>query len=582
MRPPTLNHSSASGRLTAGFGLKQIAATAAVLTLVAGGLVVLVGAAPPTSAAKPAATAGKLTTDIAAASVSSFDITTLGRGDLEAKNQVEIRNRLEFETTITELVKEGTIAKAGEVLVKLNADPIDTQIAEVTQGIETAKSELAGAESALKIQINENESAGRKGRLALELAELDLRQWQEGEVRSRRQQLDLALAEAQSELERLTEKLDRSRALYKKEFLSRDELQRDELAKTKAQSALAKAELDKTVFESFQYPKDEKQKRSEVEEAQAELDRIKDKNDAQLATRTADRVNRQQQLDLRETKLKKLQEQLGWATLRAPSDGLVVYGSTVEKRPWNNAGPLQVGQQVYPNKLLIALPDTSVMVASVKVPESVAGRIKAGQTASIKIDALGGKVVTGTVDSIGLLAESGGWGDQELREFSVKIALGPDATGLDIRPSMRVEAQIKLDRAENVLSVPVQAIFAEGPVRFVHVSSGNKWAKRPVKPSQISDRFAAITAGLADGERVLLRAPLAGELINAPWDKAALAAVGLQTNDEGQVVVIPPTTPPTPLTPAVAEAEPADGGGGEAPAKTVAETASAATAPKKQ
>lgn len=572
MRPPTL-------RTSAGHGLQSLTVTAAILLLAAGGLTFLVGATrvePKTSTPKPSPAASKPTTDIAAASISSFDITTLGRGDLEAKKQVEIRNQLEFETTITELVKEGTMAKTGDVLVKLNADPIETQIAEVTQGIETAKAELASAESALKIQVNENESATRKARLALDLAELDLRQWQEGEVRSRRQQLDLALAEAQSELERLTEKLDRSRALYKKDFLSRDELQRDELAKTKAESALAKAELDKKVFEAFQYPKDEKQKRSAVEEAQAELDRVKDKNEAQLATRTADRVNRQQQLDLRETKLKKLQEQLGWATLRAPSDGLVVYGTTVEKRFWSNEGPLQVGQKAYPNKLLIALPDTSVMVASVKVPESVAGRIKAGQTASIKIDALGGKVVAGTVDSIGLLAESGGWGDQELREFSVKIALGPDAVGLDIRPSMRVEAQIKLDRAENVLSVPVQAIFAEGPVRFVHVASGAKWAKRPVKPSQMSDRFAAITAGLADGERVLLRAPLAGELVNSPWDKTALAAVGLQTNDEGQIIPIPPPTP------AVAETKPTNAQPPAPPTQTVAETAAADTAPKKQ
>lgn len=512
--------------------------------------------------------------EIGAVSVGSFDVTVLGRGDLEAKKQVEIRNRLEFQTTITELVKEGTIAKAGDVLVKLNADQIETQIAETNQAIETAKAELANAESALKIQINENESGLRKAKLALDLAELDLRQWMEGEVKSRRQALDLALAEAQSELVRLKDKHERSQSLFKREFLSRDELQRDELAATRAESALAKAELDKRVFEDFQFPKDQKQKQSAVEEARSELARVEAKNEAQLATRNADKLNRENQLELRQTKLKKLEEQLGWATLKAPSDGLVVYGTTVEKRFWSNEGPMQVGQQVYPNKLLIALPDTSEMVASVKVPESIAGRIRPGQTASIKIDALGGKVVNGTVDSIGLLAEGGGWIDQELREFTVKIKLGADAVGLDIRPSMRVEAEVRLERAENVVMMPIQGLFADGPVRYALVPKGRQWVRRPVKVGQTSERFAAVTAGLKEGDKLLLRTPAAGELVAGPWDKAELATAGFEIDPEGKVVAIA-----VPKPEAVASARPTTE---TAAASTTTPTDEAATGSKPQ
>lgn len=70
-------------------------------------------------------------------------------------------------------------------------------------------------------------------------------------------------------------------------------------------------------------------------------------------------------------------------------------------------GPAADGAQVYPNELLIVLPDTSEMVASVQVHESLAGDVKPGMAATVKVDAVGGEIFQGTVDSIGVLAESG-------------------------------------------------------------------------------------------------------------------------------------------------------------------------------
>src|SRR5262245_3774787 len=90
---------------------------------------------------------------------------------------------------------------------------------------------------------------------------------------------------------------------------------------------------------------------------------------------------------------------------------------------WGGEGPLQIGRQVHPNELLIVLPDTSVMLASVQVHESLASRIKPGLRATVKVEAAGGKTYNGTVESIGVLAESGGWRDPNLREYRVKIAL---------------------------------------------------------------------------------------------------------------------------------------------------------------
>jgi multidrug resistance efflux pump len=545
--------------------LVKVLIACAGLAVVAGGAWALLRGDGGAAAARVSAT------DLSTAAVTSFDVTTASSGELEAKKQIEIRNRLEAQTTVQDIIKEGVFVRAGEVLVRLNADEIQRQVDEVMLAVEGSKAEVASAENAYEIQVSENESALRKARLGVDLAELDLRKWLEGEVVSKRQANELALDKARRELERLKEKYDQSVRLEAKGFLSRDELKRDELAFLEAQAALATAELNKQVFEDFEYPKDEKTKQSALDDAKAELDRVASKNANELASKEAARSTRRQQLALHEARRDKLLEQVASAVLKAPQDGLVVHATSIDRARWGgDNGPLQIGTQVYTNQLLIVLPDTSEMVASVRVPEAIAGRVRPGQTASVKIDALAGKSVRGTVQSVGILAETGGWRDPNLREYTIKIGLdlseaiaaaaaAKSAAGAGgegggdgeaggsgggsphgLRPSMRCEAEIILDRVEDALSVPIQAVFSDGLVRYVLTPKGGegsgRFARVPVKVGRRSDRFAEITAGLTAGARVLVRKAEAGEVDETPWQKTELAAVGLDLSPDGKVV----------------------------------------------
>lgn len=513
---------------------------AAGAALVVGSVVVLPGAGRRGQPAAKAPESGE-SRDIAVATVMNFDVNVTAVGELEARRQIEIRNQLEQTTTIVDIVKEGTRVSKGDVLVKLNSDAIQTQIDEEALRVGTARADLSVAENAYEIQVNENDSALRKADLDVALTELDLRRWLEGEVVSERQQLDLELDRATRELDRLKEKYERGVQLESKGFLSRDELKRDELAYRESLAGVETAKLNKKVYEEFQYPKDEKTKQSAVQEAKAEVERVKRKNASELASRGADRDNRRDQLRLREAKLAKLQEQLAAATIVAPNDGLVVHATSLNRDRWggsNDRGSLEVGRQTSRNELLIVLPDTSEMVASVRVPESISGRIRPGLPTSVKIDAFGGKTLRGQVLSVGVIAESGGMRDPNLREYTVKILLDDDPGLKALKPSMRCEAEIGLDRVQQALTVPVQAVFSEGLVRFVHVVTGNGFQRRPVRPGRRSDRFIEISAGLAAGDRVLLREPEPFEVQAGGWKADELAAVGLRLNEEGQVVAV--------------------------------------------
>lgn len=534
------------------------ASLALVLCVTAGGLVALRAQEP-----KPP-TAGALTADRAVAKLTSFEVTTVANGELEAKDKIEVRNPLDQESTIVQIMAEGSWAKKGDVLVQLNADTIQQKVDEENLRFKSGDAQRIAAESAYQIQEIDNASKVRQAELKVELAELALRQWAEGDIKKKRQELDLMIDKSVLEVERIAKKYLRSQELLEEEFISKDECDRDEVAYIEAIAAYRTATVSRQVFEVYEYEKERKSKQSDVDEARAELERVKINNVIELANKDAQRSNQRSQVSIIENRLNKLKADLANTALVASSDGLVVYASSMERFMWGGRGegPLQIGQQVYPNQLLMILPDTSMMVAAVKVSESLAGRIRAGQAVSVRVDAAGGAVFNGSVESIGVMAESGGWRDPNLREYTVRVALQTDRK--DLKPAMRCEGRIILDQVTDALTVPVQAVFSDGPVQFVYSPKGSKFARTPVRVGRRSDLLAEVKAGISEGDTVLVREPAPGEVLSEPWKNEALAAIGYTISPEGQVLPDAPeaSAPPGAPPPVTGGGTPSRGGGG--------------------
>lgn len=470
---------------------------------------------------------GPAASEIFPVAKSTFNIAVVANGELQARNQVEIRSKLEKQTSIVELVDEGARVKKGDVLIKLNVEEIETQLQEEIAKVESAKSDLVVAQNDYEIQLKENESALRKAGLALDLARIEYEKWLHGDDVKKRQEIDLNIQQTVREEERLGEKAERSRSLHERGFLATDTLKQDETAHIEAMANMETAQLERQVYEDYERTKMIKQLTSDIEEAQAELDRVVQSNSSNLASKEADLNNKRQQFKIREERLAKLKEQSEAGTIIAPNDGLVVYGTTLERSRWGGGGDegMKIGQQVYSNQLLIALPDVREMVASVRVHETIAGRIRPGQKANVRVDAVQGGTFSGEVLSISVLAESGGWRDPNLREYTVKIALDDSEAKSTLKPAMRCEAEIVLGAVDDALSVPIQAVFNEGPTRFVYTAVGGRYEKTPVKVGRRSETLVEIRAGLKEGQKVLLREPTPGEVLSNEISKEALAAL---------------------------------------------------------
>ena len=202
------------------------------------------------------------------------------------------------------------------------------------------------------------------------------------------------------------------------------------------------------------------------------------------------------------------------ASITAPTDGLVVYASSLESGGWrgNDRQPPTVGTEIRSNELIMILPDTTQMVALVKVSEALSGRITEGQPAVVFSDALPNVPIPGNVQSVSVLAEGGGWRDPNRRDYTVRILLDAD-TELGLKPSMRARAEIQLGEVTDALSVPIQSIFRDGRRAFVYVPAEGGFAQRAVRLGRSSELSVEIVEGLETGELVLLREPKGKEIV---------------------------------------------------------------------
>jgi len=282
-----------------------------------------------------------------------------------------------------------------------------------------------------------------------------------------------------------------------------------------AEAKVKQAALDLEVYEKYTYFQDEAKKKSDLDQARAERSRVEEKFNAELVKAQADLESANFQLASAKDRLQNLETQLTYTTLTAPIDGLIVYATSIDSsnggRGGGDAQPPQVGTELKPNELVILLPDTSRMVANLKVSEALSGRIKPGQRVTLYSDALPNQPVGGSVTTVSVLAASGGWRDPNRREYTVKSALEADPS-MGLKPAMRCKAEILLGRVEDALNVPVQAIFRQGPVAFVYVQDGAGFAQRQVELGRASELSIEIKKGVAAGDRILLREPKSFEI----------------------------------------------------------------------
>lgn len=431
----------------------------------------------------------------------SFPIKLNEKGELKAKNFVTVRCALEGRSTIVWLIPEGEEVEKGELLVRLSSNEIDEKVQAEQIKVQNAQAAAEAADKELDILLDQNASNIRKAKLKLHNAEVELAKYEQGDYKQTLTDLTQAYNRAQKVLEQKKSIVEDSKNLWEQDFLSKREYDQHVLDLDQADVDLLKSELALEIFKKYTHPKDLGQKQSDVAEAEKELERTIKQGEAEEAKQRANTAAKHAEFNLVKERLAKYLDQQKKTEIVAPAAGLVVY-DTGESR-WNRR-EIREGVEVYERQGIISLPDVSVMQVSLRIHESKTNMIAVGQRAYIEVEGLPGVVLEGAVTSIAPLADSqNSWLNPDLKEYDATVTI--DNNKYPLKPGVTARAEIMVDNVENVIAVPVQAVYSSGPATYVFVGDSQNDAKpRKIETGRSNDEYVEIVSGLEPGERVLL------------------------------------------------------------------------------
>ena len=215
--------------------------------------------------------------------------------------------------------------------------------------------------------------------------------------------------------------------------------------------------------------------------------------------------------------LQSAQEALDSYTITSP-----ISGTVIEKN-------LKTGDQLNggDSGAMAVIYDLSQLELQMDVSELDIGQIQPGQTVEITAEALPGQTFTGVVEKVSV----NGTTTDGFTTYPVTILLSEYG---DLNPGMNVSAHIIVERSENALCVPAEAVNSDGTVLVagegafaedgVTIADPSKIESRPVTLGRGNQDFVEITSGLEEGETVLLPIQSTGGM---PSDgSAAVAAAG--------------------------------------------------------
>ena len=451
-------------------------------------------------------------------------ISLAEEGKLRAVKSHRIFPQLGRSARITFLAPEGSTVKKGDLLVTLDKKTFEDQLITLTGELAAAQRALAIAEAAVAIQERTGASAVKLAQTKLEEASVSLKTYQEMEGPQKLNKTESDMNESKGKLGEAQKKLTEAKTKLADELFSDEDQRRMlnrefEMASENVRTlrnTVDSLQVQRKIFRAYEYPQNMKNKKYAVENAELEVKKaeVASKNELQ---QKKEEVQKQRDIIERLTRqTNDLRQQITRCELRAPADGLVIYGEG-ENRYFYGGPQVQVGSEWYGSQTIMTIPDLSAFEIDFNIAEEYRGRLIEGATADITIDAVPGLRLTGKLTKISKLARP----RVPYDPGSPKVfdgTISPDTHDPRTISGMTARVEIVTEQLKDALHVPIESVFNDDgkPVCYVRKPHGQGVEKRHVKPGKANDHYVELLDGLAEGEEVQLFAPSDGSAGSAP------------------------------------------------------------------
>lgn len=204
-------------------------------------------------------------------------------------------------------------------------------------------------------------------------------------------------------------------------------------------------------------------------------------------------------LERAQKSLSQVEDQLSKTRIVAPFDCTVLTRPVSVGQAVSGSGGVGGGTEV------MTVANLRQMVIKAHLNQADVVEVKVGQVADVQIEAVPGLKLKGTVERVAPQATI----KNNIKGFETQVRL----TELDprVRPGMTANMTIPVLSAENVLTIPLAAVFTEDGNRYAYIKQGeNQFIMTPIDVGVSDYQYAQVLKGVDNGQVVsLVRPPVA-------------------------------------------------------------------------
>ena len=398
---------------------------------------------------------------------------------------------------IVGLIAEGREVAAGDELIRFDAVTFELALARENAVLAQAEAEYARIEGDERLELlaatAESDAVSKK----IAAAESSLLNETEGRGQIALDEATLADQEAARQLFRARQQFQDIEALLAKGFATRAEVDRAalDLGRAEDQRRLATRKLES--LKGFERPAALDQGRAAVDAARQDRQRSRDAATARLAQRRAALTLAARRVEESRARVAAAADHLSRTVVRSAGPGLIVYRDlffgTDRRKP-------QVGDEVWSNQPVLAIPDTRDLLVETRVREIDLQRVTRSRRVSVRVDAYPDLDLAGTITLVGTLAQ------EDAERTGVKylpVTIKLSATDPQLRPGMTARVEMIVFDSPDGLIIPSAALSGlDRPACDVVTSSRTR--RVPLRIIATNGIEALVDGELRAGDRLML------------------------------------------------------------------------------
>ncbi len=393
---------------------------------------------------------------------------------------------------IASVAAHGASVRKDDVLIRLDADEIQHQIAAAQIDLENAKAAADKAQADFDLGEQSDTLAMKMQAEEVDKAKGALKWWEDVDGKQMITSAELQTRTAKATVEDQEDELDQLKKMYKTEELTnatadivvKRALRNLEI--NKVNQTMAEEREDKT--KKFDYDHERQKYVFAIDQQTGTLNSLKASQAESQTTRKTGLASAKASLERSQKKLDDLKKDLASFTIKAPGDGIIYYGG-LSKGEWHDSGEksLRVGDKITAGQVVMTFFIPGKQRIRTVIPESQILWVKAGDKARVVPVSNPQATTDGTCGSI-IPAGS---------DFQMPVELA--AVDPNLLPGEKAAVQIELPEIKDVLIVPVDAV-KHGSVR---VKKEGAEQRVDVITGQYDEKNIEIKSGLKENDEIV-------------------------------------------------------------------------------